>query len=314
MMKTVAQIFCLAGMMFLTGSCSVRKMVIHEMAEMTVESMAVFEEDSNLDLIENALPSNMKLLEVMLEKDPGNKNLLEVLARMYGSYGFAFYETRLEALSMAPEVDMTDVVSFPDTNVPRMRKALEQVYLKGLDYAVRALAIRYENCRDQLKTMDTTEDFIRTLTLKDVPALFWYGFNLGGYVNLNRDSVSALAMVPLVEKAMNRVVELDPDYFNAGAHLYLLAFHGSRSPLMGGNPEAARLHYEELRKRAGQEYLLADVFYARYYLYQSQDREAFEKLLNRVLETKDEKKYALMNQVARIRAGIYLKAMDDLFP
>lgn len=314
MMKNVARILCLVGVLFLTGSCSMRKMAVREMAEMTQQGMAAFDQDANLDLIEKALPSNIKLFEVLLETDPGNEALLETLARMYGSYGFAFHETRLEALALGTAEDLADVVHIDDTNVPRVKKVLELVYLKGLDYAIRALEIRHGNTRESLEKTALADAFFKTLTEQDAPVLFWYGFNLGGYLNLNRDSVSALAQVPLMEKAMLRVAELTPDYFNAGAHLYLLAFYGSRSALMGGNPEAAKRHYEEVRKRAGQEYLLADVFYARCCLVQNQDREEFEKVLHRVLEHKYEKRYALMNAVAKVRAGIYLKAMDDLFP
>jgi hypothetical protein len=289
-------------------------MVVREVTGMTEQGMAAFEQDANLDLIEKALPSNMKLLEVMLESDPRNETLLGILARMYGSYGFAFHETRLEALSSGEGSPMTDVVHFQDTNVPRLKKNLEQVYLKGLDYAQRSLSIRHDNCRDSLKNIASAEAFFKTLTLEDAPALFWYGFNLGGYLNLNRDSVAALARVAWVEKAMLRVVELHPDYFNAGAHLYLTAFYGSRPALMGGNPEAVKWHYEEVRKRAGQDYLLADVFYARYGSVQNQNREEFEALLGRVLDHKDEKHYPLMNGVAKVRAEIYLQSVDDFFP
>ena len=296
------------------GGCSIRKMAVKEIAVMTEIGLVAFEQDEDLGFVIKSLPANIKLFEVLLENDPNNSNLLVLLSRMYASYGFAFYETQMEGLLLGVDNIDSAVDYFEHADIKYTKTALEKYYLKGAEYGLSALESRYKNCRNYLEKVSTVDEFFQTLTKSDVPALFWYGFNLGGYVNLNRDSVKALSKIHVVEKAMLRVVELDPDYFYAGGHLYLTSFYASRSPMMGGKPEAAKNHYDALKMKIGEGFLLADVFYARYYLYQKQERETFEKVLKDTLASPMTKKYALYNQVAVDRARIYLKAIDELFP
>ncbi|MGA1873917.1 MAG: TRAP transporter TatT component family protein, partial [Thermoplasmatota archaeon] len=44
------------------------------------------------------------------------------------------------------------------------------------------------------------------------------------------DTVKAMAQAHLAERAMRRVIELQPDYYHAGAHLFLLSYYASRPP------------------------------------------------------------------------------------
>ena len=113
---------------------------------------------------------------------------------------------------------------------------------------------------------------------------------------------------------MLRVIELNPDFFYGSAHLFLMAYYGSRSPMMGGNPEAAKMHYEKLKAMSKDQFLLADLYYARYLLYQQQEKEAFENIVRRIADwTSTEKQHAMLNRVAANRARVYLNAIDELF-
>ena len=307
------RIICIIAVL-MTGACSIRKNAIGGISGIAETGIAAFEQDDNLDLVVKAMPANIKLFEVLLESDPKNEKLLILLSRLYGSYGFAAYETPLEALLLEVEMPSDSIYRIhPDAD--RLKTGLEQIYRKGAEYALRSLSLRHAEAPASLNNITAADDFFKSLSEKDVQALFWYGFNLGSYVNLNRNSVKALSQMHLVEKAMHRVIELDPDYFHGGAHLVLLMYYASRPVMMGGNPEAAKRHYEALKETAGDDFLPADVFFARYYLHQMQQRQSFEETLTRVLQKPaGGKTTALMNRVARDRAEIYLRAIDDLFP
>ena len=303
----------IALMLFAAAGCSIRQAAIREMTHMAGAGMAAYEQDTNIDLVVKSLPANIKLFEVMLESDLENAGLMVLLSRMYGGYGFIYYETCLEALTL--DVDRVDGVAdyFNGKTVSRTRERLTSLYLKGAAYGLKALSQTHPNAEDKMKNVAAMDAFLASLKKKDVPALFWYGFNLGGYVNLKRDDVDALAKLVLVEKIMQRVAELDPAYFNGGAHLFLSGFYAARSPMMGGRPSSAKAHYQALKDQVGNGFLLADLFYARFYLYRQQDRDGFVQVLTRIKNEKGDDRYALYNQVARDRANIYLKAEDDLF-
>ncbi len=298
---------------FLSG-CSLRGIVINEVAAVAEDGIGAFEQDDDLDLVKSAIPAHIKLLETFLESRPRNDRLLILLSRLYGSYGFLFYEARLEALKLGVAYPRTDVDNCDPYTIETVTAALDRYFQKGMDYALQALETRHGDCREKINNIRTVEPFFNSLTKKDVPALFWYGFNLAEYVNLHKDSVKAVSRAHLAEKAMLRVLALDPEYYHGMANLVLMIYYGSRPPMTGGNYEAAVKYYEKLRQIAGDDFLLADVYYARYCLYQKQDKKKFTEMLNRVIEEPvSGKRYNLFNQAAVLRARLYLGAVVRLF-
>lgn len=306
LLKTVLLI-TFVGMFAVTNGCSTRRWMVQEMTAVMQTGAAAQEQDNDLEMIEAALPANIKLLETLLASSPENRSLLILLSRQYASYAFGFLEIDLE------RAELLELATVSTAEIESLRRRLSRYYLKGVDYAMQAFEFRYPDSRQRLANLSTAADFIRSMDEKDVPALFWLGFNLSGYVNLNLDSVRAVSRAHLVQKTMQRVLELEPSYFYDSAHLILMAFYASRSPMMGGNLSAAREHYQALDQARDQKFLLNDLIYARYYLYQKQDRKAFVRVLSEI-ENKAEKiaEYRLYNAIAAKRARLYLDAVDQM--
>ncbi|MBI9085658.1 MAG: hypothetical protein JEZ11_18820 [Desulfobacterales bacterium] len=307
--------FAMGCVLLACAACSPRHLVVDQMTEMVQTGMSAFEQDDDLTLVEQAIPANIKLLEVLLANRPDHPGLLVLLARLYGNDAFAFAEDRLEAESLRPDNPASGQDgSARNDRIEALRTRADGYYRKGLEYAIRAMAVRHPDCRERLKNLRTSAGFFESLKKEDVPALFWYAFNLGGHVNLNRHSVRVLAQAHLAEKAAKRVIDLDPAYFYGGAHLFLMVYYASRPPMMGGNLPAARDHYRQLKAVAGSDFLLAELIYGRFYLVQVGDRKAFEAALQAVIEAPPgPDRYRLYNAVARKRAQRYLDAADRFF-
>ena len=308
--KFALQVVCfgvLIGSLSAVTGCSTRRWVVHEMTDVMQTGIAVQEQDTDLEMIEAALPANIKLLETLLASSPENKTLLILLSRYYASYAFGFLEFDLE------KAELVEFETVGDQEVKHLRNRLSSYYLKGAEYAMRVLEFRHADSRKQLAALASSAELIKSTDKKDVPALFWYGFNLSGYVNLNRDSIRAVSRAHLVEKLMQRVLELDPSYFYDSAHLILMAYYASRPPMMGGNLDKALTHHQALDQAREQKFLLNDLLFARYYLYQKQDRKAFIRILTDI-ENKASRigEYRLYNAIAAKRARLYLDAVDQL--
>ena len=301
----------LVGMLLIIGwcGCSTRPLVINEITDIIDTGVTAFEQDDDLQMLEEAFPANIKLLEAVLANDPDNERLLTLLARLYGSYTFVFFEDRIEAAVLNGA--MPDGIR-DDSEV--LEQTAVKYYAKGIEYGLRALEVRHPGCREKISKVTTAGSFIESLDSADVPPLFWYAFNLSAYVNHNRESVRVIASAHLIEKSMKRVLALDPNYYFGSAHLVLLAYYASRSPMMGGNIDLAARHYHSLKELHGNRFLLADLFYARYYLYQKQDRRQFIQVLTHIIEHgEDDKQFRLFNKVAEVRARTYLNAVDQFF-
>jgi hypothetical protein len=228
---------------------------------------------------------------------------------MYASYSFGFVETRLDetlfivppSASRAKETDL-------------LKDRVNRYYEKGLGYALMALDRRSPGAVAAFQHVGTITPYLDTLDRKDVAPLFWYGFNLGAWVNRNLDSVRAVSQAHVARTVMERVLELDPAYNHGGAHLFLMAYFGSRPPMMGGSQTKALIHYQQVKTIAGDDYLLADLFYGRFCLYQQQDRQGFVNMMQRIVDhPTGENEVALYNAIARRRAAAYLAAVDTLF-
>ncbi len=291
------------------SSCSTRKLMVAEMTDLMETGAAAMESDDDLDMLQQALPANIKLMEALLASDPRNERLLVLLARLYGSYTFLFLDGRIEATPSVSTGSATDAV--PLTS---LKDSAVRYYGKAMDYALRALEVRHPLAGELLQKVADAGPFIQSLQTRDLPALFWYGFNLSGLINHRRDSVAVVARGHLFEKSMQRVLQLQADYYHGSAHLILMAFYASRSPLMGGNLGYAREHYRQLKAMHGDSLLLPDLFYARYVLVQQQDRSQFEQLLTAIQTSADpDPRFRLLNHVARQRSSVYLSMADRLF-
>ena len=132
---------------------------------------------------------------------------------------------------------------------------------------------------------------------------------------LSLDRPEAFADIPRLQRLIERTLELDPGFHFAGPHLLAGAFYGGRSKLLGGDMDKARSHFEENLRLTEGKFLLSRVLYAKTLLVQTQDRDAFLKQLNLVLETPAEilPQQRLANEVAKIKAKKLLESADDLF-
>jgi len=247
-------------------------------------------EERDPELAEQAIPANLKMLEGLLRQDPDNTGILENLAE--GLCGYAF--------------------SFLEDSKPGRASSL---YERGKDYALRATIIR--TGRDNWKDLSLDE---LSLALDEVkvshqPALFWMGQCWGSWLMQNLDSVEAFADIPRLEKLMNKVHDLDPSFHHAGPHVFLGAFYGGRSKMLGGNPEKSRQHFEKALVLTENKYLLVRLLFAKTYAVQNQNRELFESQLQAVVEAPVDifPEERLANQVARKKAAQLLEQIDELF-
>ena len=298
-------ILCVLGLV----ACSPKTLIVRQITDLVDTGITAYERDADLDLVEKAIPANIKLLEAMLANSPDDRQLMTLLSRLYGSYAFGFVETRFE------ETLYLDHQT--DTKVQESASLKEQVnryYEKGVGYAQMALEKSAPGATEALRKVNTITPYLDRLGREEVAPLFWYGFNLGAWVNRNLDSVVAISRAHVARKVMERVLELDPAYNHGGAHLFLLAYFGSRSSMMGGSQKKALVHYQQLKKIAGDHYLLPDLFYGRFCLHQQQDREGFVDVMRQIADhPANESDVSLYNAIASRRAAIYLTAVDILF-
>lgn len=245
---------------------------------------------TDLQLAKDGLPTFLLMIDGLLESSPNNEQLLLTGTQAYSAYAMAFVEDD------DPE------------------RALG-MYRKAMGYALRALWPSMTLTKLQEQPQEQFEAAIAKVKHRDGPALFWTASCWASWIVMNAGSVDALADLPRVQLMMERSLAIDETYQHGGPHLFMGVYHAARPKQIGGNPEKAKEHFDRAVEIAGDNYLIAKVYFAKYYARQVFDKALHDTALKEVLnaEIDEESDLALLNTIAKARAAKLLEESDEFF-
>ena len=275
------------------------------MAHIVETGMPAYLREADLGLAEPALAASVKLTEALLETAPDDPRLLLQAVQGLAGYTYAIVEARLEeARHRDPE------------QVALHRQRAQRLYQRGLQYGLRLLGQNHPALLQATALpLETLTLQLRQLDRDAVPALFWSSFCWGGFLNLERTSLETVTMLPLFQAMLTRLLELDETYFYGVPHLLQAVHHASFSAALGGNPAQAQSHFGRAYTLSQGRLLLVPLLEAQYYAVQVQDRSLFVQRLQQVIAAPEAlfPEQALLNAVAKHRAALLLRRIDELF-
>jgi hypothetical protein len=285
-MKTL--IACALAALLFSGC--IQQIAVSTVGSIVDDGFEGFTEEPDLAFARDALPGNLKLIDVLLKSEPDNERLLRLASQGYNSYALAFLE---------------------DTDPERARA----FYLRGRDYALKILRTDERIAKALTAHPDELRGVLSTTSDAMVPAAFWAAFGWGSYIYLSLDNTDAVADLPRAEALMQFVADRDSAYYYAGADLFLGMLYGSRSKMLGGDPVKSKGHFERALRITGRKFLMAQLYYARSYAAQNLDEALFDRLLAEVesasLEILPENRLA--NAVAKEKAARLKARKPELF-
>jgi len=245
---------------------------------------------TDLTLVKEGTPAYLMLLDGLIEAYPKNKRLLLAGAEAYCSYAGAFADRE------NPE-------------------AARKLYLKGKEYALRAMPRRKEFLSVLSQPYNVLEEYEKNFSRKDLPALFSFASCWAGWIALTTESVRAMADLPKVVLLMGRVIELDETYYYGSAHLFMGIYKSAKPRAYGGQPEEARRHFERAIEIGKGNFMMAYVYYAENYARKTFQRDLFVSLLETVLEAPADHvpELTLINTIAKTRAKELLDHVEEYF-
>jgi hypothetical protein len=272
------------------SACSFNQLTVRASQPLIEGGMQALYREPDVQLARDSFAPNIELLEGMLVNDPGNVKLQEYAAQAYYGYAFGFVE----------DSDPARAANFYRRG---MQHGLRALYLDGLDAA----------------SLDAPPDVfnkaIQKLDIKAVPALFWTASNWAKWIDLNRDKIEIISQLPRPVAMIQRVLDLDEAYFNAGPDVFMGVYYGSRPPMLGGDFAQSEHYFDKARTLTGHKILMIDVMQARYLEVQRNDRERYHALLTHVLNAPNDLNpdQALANALAKQKAATLLKQEDQWF-
>ncbi len=290
-------------MALLTG-CSVRRWAVNRLGDaLGTGASASVASDDDPELIKDAAPFSLKLIETLLLESPRHRGLLLAAASGFTQYSYAFIQEN------ADETESRDL-----EKATAMRHRARRMYLRARGYGLRGLALRYPQVEDALR-LDPKAAVMHFRHQSDVPFLYWTAAAWGAAISLSKDRPEMVAQQPVVEALIDRAYALDPDFENGAIHLFLMSYELARP---GGQATAvarAKQHFDRVVALTGGHLAAPFVAWAESVCVQQQNRKEFEALLKRALAVNpDEHPHTrLVNLIAQRRARWLLSRVDDLF-
>ena len=270
------------------SACSMNQMLVRASMPMIEGGVQALNQETDLELAEASIPTNLELLEGMILIDPENTELHNYAAQAYYGLGYGFNEDH------------------------RPQRA-SSFYQRGRKHGLTSLTL--SGATNLTGTIDAMHADLKKLDVDDVPALFWAASNWAKWIDLNRDKPESIAQLHRPTAMMQRDIELDETFFHGSAHMYFGVFYGGRSPMFGGDFDRARKHFDKAREITGGKLLVADLLQAQYLSRQEFDQEDFHNRLTRIIEAPDDlyPELGLLNEITKRKARLLLSKESEWF-
>ena len=271
----------LALPLLLAGGCT--RLAMPVASSMIPGFTSAFFEECDLELAEASLPSQLKLMEGLLNNDPGNSKILTALCMGFTGYAMLFVE---------------------DENPERA----SELYQRAKIYGLTAMGIATAGSPQAI-------DQIKAIARGDIEILFWTTMAWNAWVNLNLDKPAAIGESTLAEACLKRVLEIDPGYYYGTPLMLMGTILAARPEMLGGNAPRAKVYFEKALAVSDGKFLLVQYNFARYYAVRVQNKALFAELVEAVVraESGELKEACLINQAVKQKMATLAEMADELF-
>lgn len=279
----------------LLAGCSLRTLAVNQLGNALAGGGSTFAADEDPELVGDALPFSLKLMESLLAESPRHEALLIAAARGFTQYSYGW-------------VDPADDPAGTDRRLRARR-----LYLRGRDYGLRALAVTIDDFGERLA--NDPRAAVSTARKRDVPALYWTAASWGLAIALSKDDPEMLADLPAVDAMIARAAELDPGFESGSIDTFLITWEAARSGLSRDAAAKAREHYRLAVHRSAGRSAAPFVAAAEALSIPARNRVEFDTMIERALavDPNAEPLWKLQNILARRRAEWLRAHADDYF-
>jgi len=284
------------------AGCSVEDYATGKLADALSQTGSAYATDDDPELVRQAVPFGLKLVESVLEKEPRHAGLLLAATSGFTQYAYAFVEED------ADEIEGQSVARATET-----RLRAKKLYLRARGYALRGLELDHPGIGARLRTERGRA--LADARASDVPFLYWSAASWAGAIHLAKDDPETVADLPIVEALMDRALELDEAFGDGALHTLLVSYESSRPGGGSGAEERARSHFRRAVELSGGKLAGPMVALAEAVAAPRQDRKEYEELLGQALAIDVDAKpeWRLQNLVLQRRARWLLDHAEERF-
>ena len=294
----------LVGLLALSTLASagcVKKIAMNSLADaLSSSTSGSFSQDEDLALVGDAIPFALKTMESLHDEVPDHRGLELALVSGFTQYGMVWVQWPAE------QQKYSDFEAYR-AGLERSRK----LFLRARGYGLEGMEAAYPGFTERIFT--DTDDALQPTTTEDIPMMYWLGASWLAAISNSREHPELIGQLPIAAALLHRCLELDPDWDRGAIHELLISLEPSL-PVPGGAVRS-REHFERATELNGGVKAGPYVSLATAITIDTQDREAFESLLEQALavDLDASPQDRLANEYAQQQARFLLDHVDDLF-
>jgi predicted anti-sigma-YlaC factor YlaD len=280
------------------AACSPKLVAVNLLGDALSGSGGAFVSDDDPDLIREAIPFGLKTYEALLDASPEHRGLLLAAASGFTAYAYLIQD----------EADRLDASNLFQARI--MRARAQRLYLRGRNFALRGLEVRHPGLTGKLRQDPSST--LASITVDDVPYLYWAGAAWAGALTAAKDDLNLLAELPIAAALVDRALELDEKFDRGVAHEFFISYEGGRP---GGSVGRAREHYRRALEISGGLRASVHLALAEAVTIREQNIAEFRALIGAALAVDPDKvpSLRLANTIAQRRARWLQTRIPELF-
>ena len=228
---TSRQAFAAGLLVLLAGCSSVDHLAVNRFSDAVAGSGTAFASDSDPELIRDAAPFSLKMMESLLEQNPQHAGLLTAASSGFTQYSYAFVQQQ------ADETEDNDVAA-----AAALRTRARGLYLRGRDYGLRGLEVAHPGFSAGLR--QNPVQAVQACQASDVRLLYWTAVSWAAAISVSKDNPALISDLPQVSALVDRALALDEAYDHGAIHSFLISYEMGRPDGTGDPAARAQKHFE----------------------------------------------------------------------
>jgi predicted anti-sigma-YlaC factor YlaD len=302
-MKQLLLLPLATALLWFSSGCSIRKTAVNKIGDALASSGTTFAADDDPQLVREAVPFSLKLIESLLAESPNHRGLLLAAASGFTQYAYAFVQED------ADEIEDRDVMA-----ATALGTRAKKLYLRARNYGLRGIEVKYPGFEKALRS-DPRKAAATITKSSDVPFLYWTAAPWGAAISISKDDPDLIADQLVVEALIDRALELDEKFGEGAIHGFLISYEQARQGAPGDAADRSQKHFDRAVELSKGNLASPFVAFAESVSVGKENRKQFETMLKRALmvDPNARPEWKLENLVMQRRAQWLLDRADRLF-
>ncbi len=299
--KKLTKMTILIAMVIFVIGCSPKKLLLKQFDGVFDSIEYVYLTDDDPQLIKEAFPFNLKIIEILLNKDPDNRELLLTALSSFTMYAYGFLMEDAEKLSLNDYKAGVEVYNRAHKLFNRARR-----------YGLHGIELKYPEFTDWLEIHEIDQN---PFAVEDIAYLYWLSAALGGLISSSHGNPVYVVDLPKVGWLLEKSMELDEAWNNGALYSAMISFTMSRPDAVKNREQVARDYFNKAVEASAGKDCSIFVRFAESVCINNQNKDEFIEHLNYVLNfnVESSKELRLTNTMAQSRAKWLMSRVDELF-